>query len=128
MEDPKIELEHFNKRLLTVEWIALANQLNSEIAICKDAQVGLILNNFYFPLNSYLYVLSLTSVLYHISIIQLIVNGVHGLTGTCAQEAAEEACKEELEPSLFRKEMEENDAQETHWKCETATCNPARVR
>ena len=69
MEDPKIELEHFNKRLLTVEWIALANQLNSEIAICKDAQVGLILNNFYFPLNSYLYVLSLTSVLYHISII-----------------------------------------------------------
>jgi len=78
MEDPKTEPEPFNKRLLTVEWIALVNQLNSEIAICKDAQ--------------------------------LIVNGVHGQTGTCAQEAAEEACKEELEPSLFRKEMEENDA------------------
>ena len=67
MEDPKTEPEPFNKRLLTVEWIALVNQLNSEIAICKDAQVGLIRNDFYFPLNCYLqihFVTSFRSLLY----------------------------------------------------------------
>ena len=69
MEDPKTEPEHFNKRLRTVEWIALVNQLNSEIAICKDVQVGLIQNNYYFPLNCDFNILSILSILYYILII-----------------------------------------------------------
>lgn len=46
----------------------------------------------------------------------LIANGARGLTGTCAPEAVEEVCKEELDLLKFRNEMEENDVKETQCK------------
>ena len=48
--------------------------------------------------------------------LQLIASGVRGLTGICAREAVAEECKEELDRSSFRNEMEEKDVKETHWK------------
>jgi len=57
---------------------------------------------------------------------QSTVNGVHGANGMSAREHVAVECKQEAEPSLSKKDTEENLVKEIHKKCKDATCKPAQ--
>jgi len=58
--------------------------------------------------------------------VQWTANGVHGDHGMSVLEHVAEECRQEAEPSLNKKDMEENHVWEIHKKCKDATCKPVQ--